>query len=425
MPDPTGPARLGASPIVNVHVVYDRPVTDLPFVAGVATPVQWVFDRTRSSGLDHGQYLAISLSGADREIAERSEDLRARFLPALQSLFPRAREARVEAFFVTREHSATFRQVPGTRALRPGPRTAVPGFYLAGAWTDTGWPATMEEAVRSGLAAAREALVGGGPNPSAPRGGGGMTSTATLPESLLRARAVVQPALRRCIEGLAPELRQVIAYHLGFADRDGRPASGDGEGGAPGPGLPVRPGRGSRSRRGVTGAVAVELVHNFSLLHDDVMDRDLERRHRPTAWALFGVGQAIVTGDALLVLAHELLLEQPSRERSGHRSPDPGDRSDDQRPGRGSRVRVATRRLRGGMPADVGPQDRRVAWIRLVRRRAPGRSGGPVVDVLEEFGVHLGLAFQAVDDLLGIWGRPETTGKPVAGDLRLTRRPFP
>jgi squalene-associated FAD-dependent desaturase len=162
LPDPTGPARLGVSPIVNVHVVYDRPVTDLPFVAGVGTPVQWVFDRTRSAGLDRGQYLAISVSGADREIAERSEDLRARFLPALESLFPRARDARVEAFFVTREHSATFRQVPGTRALRPGPRTAVSGLYLAGAWTDTGWPATMEGAVRSGLAAAREALVGVG-----------------------------------------------------------------------------------------------------------------------------------------------------------------------------------------------------------------------------------------------------------------------
>jgi uncharacterized protein with NAD-binding domain and iron-sulfur cluster len=73
-----------------------------------------------------------------------------------------AREARVEAFFVTREHAATFRQAPGTQALRPGPRTDLPGLYLAGAWTDTGWPATMEGAVRSGLAAARAALVGVG-----------------------------------------------------------------------------------------------------------------------------------------------------------------------------------------------------------------------------------------------------------------------
>ncbi|HEX9411295.1 MAG TPA: hydroxysqualene dehydroxylase HpnE [Actinomycetota bacterium] len=152
-------ARLGVSPIVNVHVVFDRPVTDLPFVAGVGSPVQWVFDRTRPSGLERGQYLAISLSGADREIEERSEDLRERFLPALQALFPRARQATVERFFVTREHAATFRQAPGTRSLRPGPVTGVPGLFLAGAWTDTGWPATMEGAVRSGLSAAGEALA--------------------------------------------------------------------------------------------------------------------------------------------------------------------------------------------------------------------------------------------------------------------------
>ena len=155
-------AGLGASPIVNVHLVYDRPVMDVPFVAGVRTPVQWVFDRTESSGLERGQYLAVSLSGAEQEISERTEDLRERFVPALEALFPRAHGARVEAFFVTREHAATFRQVPGTRVLRPGPPTKLSGLYLAGAWTDTGWPATMEGAVRSGLAAARAALVGVG-----------------------------------------------------------------------------------------------------------------------------------------------------------------------------------------------------------------------------------------------------------------------
>jgi squalene-associated FAD-dependent desaturase len=152
-------AELGSSPIVNVHVVYDRRVTDLPFAAGIGTPVQWVFDRTKASGLADGQYLAVSVSGADREIEERTEDLKRAFLPALARLFPEAGAARVESFFVTREHAATFRQAPGTRALRPGTRTRIPRLYLAGAWTDTGWPATMEGAVRSGLAASREALI--------------------------------------------------------------------------------------------------------------------------------------------------------------------------------------------------------------------------------------------------------------------------
>jgi squalene-associated FAD-dependent desaturase len=163
-------AGLGASPIVNVHVIYDRPVMDLPFAAGVDSPVQWVFDRTRISGLDRlaaagqavaggasqPQYLAISLSAADEYVDVPAASLRERFLPALADLFPAARTAQVIEFFVTRERRATFRQVPGTAKLRPPAATQLPGLVLAGAWTDTGWPDTMESAVRSGLAAAIE-----------------------------------------------------------------------------------------------------------------------------------------------------------------------------------------------------------------------------------------------------------------------------
>jgi squalene-associated FAD-dependent desaturase len=153
-------AGLGASPIVNVHVVYDRPVTDLPFAAAVDSPVQWVFDRTRISGLDRQaaggkpQYLAISLSAADEYADVPAAQLRERFVPALAELFPPARDAAVIEFFVTRERRATFRQAPGTGRLRPRAGTRLPGLVLAGAWTDTGWPDTMEGAVRSGLAAA-------------------------------------------------------------------------------------------------------------------------------------------------------------------------------------------------------------------------------------------------------------------------------
>ena len=158
-----GWAGLGASPIVNVHVIYDRPVMDLPFVAAIDSPVQWVFDRTRISGIsasNHGrpgqQYLAISLSAADQYADTPAAKLREQFLPALAELFPAARDARVTEFFVTRERRATFRQAPGSGALRPKAATARPGLVLAGAWTDTGWPDTMEGAVRSGLAAAAE-----------------------------------------------------------------------------------------------------------------------------------------------------------------------------------------------------------------------------------------------------------------------------
>ncbi len=151
--------RLGRSPIVNLHIVYDRPILDVPFAAGVDTPVQWVFDRTQSAGLSDGQYLAVSLSAADDELSASSDDLRARYLPAIAELLPAAAQGTVRTFFVTREHSATFRAGPGTRAWRPSARTALPGLVLAGTWTDTGWPATMESAVRSGQVAAREALL--------------------------------------------------------------------------------------------------------------------------------------------------------------------------------------------------------------------------------------------------------------------------
>jgi hypothetical protein len=159
-PGPDRWRELGASPIVNVHVIYDRRVTSLPFAAAVDSPVQWVFDRTRSSGLQAGQYLAVSLSAADDLVDIPAARLRERFVPALEDLFPAARDARITDFFVTRERRATFRQVPGCAALRPGAATALPGLVIAGAWTDTGWPDTMEGAVRSGLNAARELRQG-------------------------------------------------------------------------------------------------------------------------------------------------------------------------------------------------------------------------------------------------------------------------
>jgi len=156
----SGWSGLGASPIVNIHVIYDRKVLDLPFAAAVNSPVQWIFDRTAISGLAGGgqrvQYLALSQSAGDVWVDMPVAELREIFLPALAELLPAARGANVAEFFVTRERRATFRQVPGTGALRPAAATKLPGLVLAGAWTDTGWPDTMEGAVRSGLAAAAE-----------------------------------------------------------------------------------------------------------------------------------------------------------------------------------------------------------------------------------------------------------------------------
>jgi hypothetical protein len=160
LPDRGTLRRIGTSPILNVHVVYDRPVLRAPFFATLGSEIQWVFDRTAQSGLTGGgQYLTLSQSAARDVIDEPVAALRERFLPELARLIPPARAADVRDFFVTRERSATFAPAPGVGRLRPGARTGLPGLYLAGAWTDTGWPATMESAVRSGITAAGEALT--------------------------------------------------------------------------------------------------------------------------------------------------------------------------------------------------------------------------------------------------------------------------
>ncbi|WP_329037388.1 hydroxysqualene dehydroxylase HpnE [Streptomyces sp. NBC_01725] len=155
------PGRLldiGTSPILNVHVVYDRQVLRRPFFAAIGTPVQWVFDRTDASGLKEGQYVALSQSAVADEIDLPVAELRERYLPELKRLLPAARSAEVRDFFVTRERTATLAPTPGVGRLRPAARTRAAGLFLAGAWTATGWPATMEGAVRSGFSAAGEAL---------------------------------------------------------------------------------------------------------------------------------------------------------------------------------------------------------------------------------------------------------------------------
>ena len=152
---------LGRAPIVNVHLVYDRRVTDLEMAAAVSSPVQYVFDHTSASGIPRAsghQCLVVSLSDATAWAGARPDDLVRTFHQALGELFAGARDAELVDAVVTREHAATFRGVPGTAALRPEPATGIPGVFVAGAWCATGWPATMEGAVRSGTAAAAAAI---------------------------------------------------------------------------------------------------------------------------------------------------------------------------------------------------------------------------------------------------------------------------
>ena len=147
------------SPIVSLHVLYGSRVTRLPFAAAVCeTGMAWIVDKTNAAGNFGGQYLAVALPAAHEYVDMPSSRLRAEFLPWLEDLFPATADADVEDFFVTRERRATISQVPGTQRLRPDQPAGMPGFALAGAWIDTGWPDTMEGAVRSGLAGAGKVL---------------------------------------------------------------------------------------------------------------------------------------------------------------------------------------------------------------------------------------------------------------------------
>ena len=149
---------LGASPIVNIQFVFDRKVTELVMAACVDSPIEFVFDRSDAAGTHSGQCLVISLSAADSYMAIGSSELIPLFREALNNLFPLARDAHVLSAVVTREATATFRPVPGIESLRASIASTEPGVFLAGAWCDTGWPATMEGAVRSGSEAASQVL---------------------------------------------------------------------------------------------------------------------------------------------------------------------------------------------------------------------------------------------------------------------------
>ena len=154
-------AGLKWAPIINVHVWYDRPIIDEPFLAVLDSPLQWVFNRTHiqgSSGL--GQHLCISVSGAWEFASMGREALRGVFLTEMARVFPAAANATVERFLVVKQVNATFRCTLGAQSLRPTQETPIAGLTLAGDWTQTGWPATMESAVRSGLLAAEEAAAG-------------------------------------------------------------------------------------------------------------------------------------------------------------------------------------------------------------------------------------------------------------------------
>ena len=249
---------------------------------------------------------------------------------------------------------------------------------------------------------------------------------AVASDVMSRGRRLVDPALQSALTRLHPDLRRAGEYHLGFVEADGSPAAGRGKGIRPALALLSAGAVGARPDVAVPGAVAIELVHNFSLLHDDIIDGDRQRRHRPTVWALFGVGQAILVGDALQTVAHQVLL-------------DGGTAS-----GVAASVLLAdaVQAMIAGQADDMALETAERVDVEECTRMVAGKTGallscasaiGAVLAGADErrlaalgaFGAELGLSFQAVDDVLGIWGDPHVTGKPVGSDLTSKKKTLP
>ncbi|WP_020117961.1 polyprenyl synthetase family protein [Streptomyces canus] len=253
-------------------------------------------------------------------------------------------------------------------------------------------------------------------------------TTLAAPEVLTRCRALVRPALQEAVGRLHPWVGEMAAYSFGWCEVGGAPAEASG-------GKGVRQAlavlgaeaAGAPARAGVPAAVAVELVHVFSLLHDDIMDGDPARRGRPTVWKAYGTGPAVLAGDALFALAVETLADAGSdalRRLSAALSDLVRGQADD--------LLFATRPWIG--PERVRPDEYRAmaehktgALLGCAAALGALLGGAPpaTVAALDRAGRHLGVAFQIVDDVLGIWGDPLTTGKPVHGDLRERKKTFP
>ncbi|MER6912305.1 polyprenyl synthetase family protein [Streptomyces sp. NPDC000594] len=243
-----------------------------------------------------------------------------------------------------------------------------------------------------------------------------------------RAGELTGPRVRAALDGLSEPVRTVARYHFGWCDAEGRPTdTGWGKGLRGALVLGGAEALGGTAGAALPAAAAVELIHNFSVLHDDVMDQDLTRRGRPTAWTVFGSAQAVLAGDALLVLAMRELAAAPPPARCAVAVDELCRALLELVTGQGSDLAFEER-------ADVGPEE--------CLAMAAGKTGAlfaaacglgalsadgtaAQVEALRSFGNHLGLAFQLVDDLLGIWGDSPTTGKPVGADLRRRKKSLP
>ncbi|MEG3636761.1 polyprenyl synthetase family protein [Micromonospora palythoicola] len=242
------------------------------------------------------------------------------------------------------------------------------------------------------------------------------------------ARHSVECMLRDVVDGLHPDLARLCGYHFGWSDADGAP-TGDGAGKLLRATLTLMSAGAvsAEPTTAVPGAVAVEMIHNFSLLHDDIMDADALRRGRPAAWVVYGTGMATLAGDALIATAFRTLRSMNSR---------PGLDSADL-------LLVALHQMIDGQAADLALEQvpvREVDVSHYLRACAKttalletataigavlGGARTTTVDALREAGRHLGLSWQIANDVEDIWGDPALTGKPARSDLGRAKKTIP
>jgi geranylgeranyl diphosphate synthase type I len=256
------------------------------------------------------------------------------------------------------------------------------------------------------------------------------------PSILARYHADLDAYLRNTLtEGRPPLLYRMMRYHLGWEDAQGLPTEAAG-------GKALRPSLclwacealGGDRRKGLATATALELTHNFSLVHDDIQDADRERRHRATVWAVWGEGQAINAGDSLLILARLALLRlvdaglEPTAVVRACRILD-----------------EACLAMIEGQCLDLEFEERAQVsvdeYLEMIEKKSGALFGAalhlgaltagadPSPEGLgERFGRAgrlLGTAFQVRDDLLGVWGQRDVTGKPQAADIRRRKKTLP
>lgn len=256
-----------------------------------------------------------------------------------------------------------------------------------------------------------------------------MTAPTSIPAPLTRNLALIESALRHAVGTAPDDLDAVTRYALGWEDADGKPVSPSAKRIRPSLCLLAAECCEADAAVAISGAVAIELLHNFSLVHDDIQDRDHERHGRPTLWSRLGEAQAINAGDFLFTLSMKALSAESTIAADLRiRALDVlADAAAKMIRGQWTDLQFETRSAVSATEYFAMVEGKTGALLGASLEIGAILAGAPATTshALGRWGVALGLAFQAHDDILGIWGQPEITGKSATGDIARKKRTLP